>query len=312
MHGAQDASRPARAEAPPLAASRPGEQSSAWLERLQSIPSDLRPAFGMYAGIHWRTVCQIHADALRSGAEIRVLVCSAGYGLVAWDAPLKPYNATFTPGHADSVCPAGIEDRQWTPAWWDHLGAWPGPTPGSPRSLTELAADSGAVVVVAGPHYLHAMSADLMRGLVGRDSPERYVIVSAGQSGLSRPTNPLGMYFLTCDARWEHRFPVARTGLSAAVAAELLRRAGYRASGLSEARSALERELELLPPVRTFDRKPLSDDEVLEYIRARLTDDHRLSFTALLRELRDAGFACEYKRFRALHVSAQRGLHATT
>ena len=53
-----------------------------------------------------------------------------------------------------------------------------------------------------------------------------------------------------------------------------------------------------------YDRIPLSDEAITEFIHALRRADHGLSKTRALRQLRDAGHACEQRRFGTLFNNA--------
>jgi hypothetical protein len=55
--------------------------------------------------------------------------------------------------------------------------------------------------------------------------------------------------------------------------------------------------------VPRYERKKLSDEEVGEMIASRLAQLPGMSASRLLREFRDAGYACEQSRFGQLHRS---------
>ena len=58
-----------------------------------------------------------------------------------------------------------------------------------------------------------------------------------------------------------------------------------------------------VPPPR-FERTPMTDDEVLQFI-ARESRGERPSWSAALRRLRDSGHACEQQRFRRLFLQSR-------
>ena len=119
--------------------------------------SPLIAARDLYAGEHWMVACGL--PDLAGGGRIRLWVCSAGYGLIPADAPVRPYAATFTGGHPDSV-PGGADGAT---AWWHALSLWEGPSSGQPRSIRELAAKEPAASYPAGAFrsYLHACRDDI-------------------------------------------------------------------------------------------------------------------------------------------------------
>src|SRR5581483_11722789 len=106
------------------------ERAAGWLKLLRRGTAGTVPAAELYLGDHWAVVREL---ATRPG--VRVWVCSAGYGLVSVESPLRPYSATFAAGEPDSVC-VGAEDVTATRrAWWRALAGWDGPGPAGPRSL---------------------------------------------------------------------------------------------------------------------------------------------------------------------------------
>jgi len=62
----------------------------------------------------------------------------------------------------------------------------------------------------------------------------------------------------------------------------------------------LRRLLAKQPDLPVYNRKPMSDDEVRKFILKGIRRHKKASHTPMLRELRDAGYACEQKRFAGL------------
>ena len=267
----------------------PAERASGWIGRLteaSSVPQV--PAVDLYAGEHWSVARQFPAMHL-PGEEVRLWACSAGYGLIPVEALVMPHHATLTPGQADSVPGA------WA-SWWSLLSEWPGPMPGHPRSIRALvAADPAAVFMfVLSKNYLRACSADLAAACERLTHPDRLFIVSAG----GRPDGDLAAFAVPADARLQAHFGGTRRALNARIGARLLER-GIRSKG--EAVGYLARLLAAQAPVPRYNRKRQSDGEVLEVIAACLARAPKTSANRMLRELRDAGLACEQHRFTRLY-----------
>jgi hypothetical protein len=89
-----------------------------------------------------------------------------------------------------------------------------------------------------------------------------------------------------------------RQALNARIAAYLLS-AGI--SSRAEATHCMARLLARQAPVTRYERKKLSDQEVIEMIVRRLAQAPGISASKLLREFRDAGYACEQQRFAGLY-----------
>jgi len=99
-----------------------------WTRCLQESVEPAVPAVELYAGEHWSIAQRLpRADA---GGGVRLWVCSAGYGLIPADGPIRPYSATFAGTHPDRV-PGG---RRGAAAWWAGLADYPAPGNG-PRSF---------------------------------------------------------------------------------------------------------------------------------------------------------------------------------
>src|SRR5205807_3679443 len=94
-----------------------------------------------YSGDHWSVVRSI-ADSSCDAFQIRIWICSAGFGLIRWQDSIGPYSATFARSHPDSVTGRG---RTGTSSeWWNGLTHWiprslsrPDSAPG-PRNLSDL------------------------------------------------------------------------------------------------------------------------------------------------------------------------------
>ena len=65
----------------------------------------------------------------------------------------------------------------------------------------------------------------------------------------------------------------------------------------AEACRQLARLLAQQPPLPRYERKKLSDTEVLALIKDGLDQSPGTSASRLLRQIRDAGYACEQRRF---------------
>ncbi len=255
-----------------------------WTSRLEAADTAPTPALDLYAGEHWDVARRLSETSL---TPVDLWVCSAGYGLVPADAPLKPYAATFAAGSPDSV-PAPAT------AWWDALGEWEGPVGGS-RSIAELveADRSVRVLLVLSAGYLAACRDDLARTIDHLGDTRQLSIISAGTDtdGL------LDEFLLPCDARLQMALGGTRQALNARIVSHLLSTGATEHAQMSD---TLEKLLADQPALTRYDRRPASDGEVRTFIRNRLGRDPNVTHTRLLREFRDADRACEQGRFAAL------------
>jgi hypothetical protein len=122
-------------------------------------------------------------------------------------------------------------------------------------------------------------------------------IVSVG----GRPDGDLAAFAVPSDARLQAHFGGTRRALNARIAANVLER-GIRSK--DEAAGYLARLLAAQSPIPRYNRRRQSDREILDAIAARLAQAPETSANRMLRELRDAGLACEQHRFSRLYLQA--------
>ncbi|TDT14588.1 hypothetical protein BDK89_0143 [Ilumatobacter fluminis] len=260
-----------------------------WVECLSDSDAMVVPAESLYQGEHWTVSTSIPALAPR-GRQVELWVASAGYGLIRSTAPLRSYSAAFSDG-ADRVAVGG--DRS---AWWSELANWEGPEPGQPRTLASLAKShpKDSLLVALSPPYLRACVDDLLAARSTLADPSQMTVVCLGGQappGLRDSAPPV-------DARVQAELGGSRQALNARVARYLVTERAD--SSLLEATKALEMLVSRQPELRRFDRTPTSDDRVSAFIRRRVDEDSSATKTALLREYRASGFACEQHRFGRL------------
>lgn len=277
-----------------------GDRAERWVAAVDAAPTAQVRAAALYKGEHWSVARALPALAADAGWDLELWVASAGYGLVRADAPLKPYAATFTNGQPDSVVRSAArgERRFATQEWWTALTRWAGPEPAAARSLVSLAQDAPDVslVFVGSAAYLRAVAHDLAAAASALDHAEQLLVVSGGSDG------PLvEQHRLPVDARLLHALGGTRISLNVRVAAQLVATADDHEFQFDQARAQLAGMLDLQPDLPTYDRMPLTDDEVRLFIENELDDEPGASQTALLRRLRESARACEQKRFGVLY-----------
>jgi hypothetical protein len=267
-----------------------------WIGRL----SDARgaqtiAAEDLYAGEHWKIARSLPAASPHT--YIRLWVCSAGYGLIPAGAQVRPYAATFS-GPSDQV-PGGAAGAR---RWWDTLAAWEGPMPAQPRSIQSLAAgDPSALFLLAlSATYLNACRDDITEAAWRVTDPDHFMVISAG----ARFPGSAAEVIVPASARLQSCLGGTRQALNARIAAHVL------SAGISSRAAASRYLAQLLagqPPIRRYERKKLTDAEVCDMIGDRLDQAPGISASKLLREFRDAGYACEQQRFGQLHRLVMRG-----
>lgn len=269
-----------------------------WLLRLQSAPPPFLEARHLYSGDHWSVARSLPEDAAENGVRAALWVCSAGYGLIPSYAQLKPYAATFSPGHDDFI--GGKE--QDTPSnlarqWWHFLSQWAGPESGTPRTLQALARamPNTPLMVVLSEAYLNAVAEDLLAALGELSDPDLLLLISAGGS-----VADLDPYRLPCEARLQTLVGGAMQALNVRIARAILQESHHMSLRSAPVRIFLQRLLEVQPPRIEHHRLPMSDEAVRAFILAAVRLNPAARHTPLLRALRESGYACEQARFAAL------------
>jgi hypothetical protein len=164
-------------------------------------------------------------------------------------------------------------------------------------TIGELSSE-GPVIVAASRPYLIAMERELHAAALV--SPGRVVLSTVGDvPSTLRPLNTPGDGSL-------------RTVLGGSMQAVTVRLAARIAESIDESSLTMDAASELTRalmaqarPLDRFSRRALSDREVTQFIRQALETAGPRSCSALLRELRDAGMACEQSRFRTLYNDAK-------
>lgn len=287
----------------------PDVRARHWWSRLREHPHASLPAKALYAGEHWSIVQELPTLAAQTRFRPRLWVASAGYGLIPAEAPIRPYSATFTRGDEDSVIPrhpsrpASVLSRQW----WSALAREAGPMPGEPRLLQHLAQSSpdARLLIVVSQSYISALEEDLTLAARALRRPEHLLIISApgpATRGLLAP------YWVPSNARLQAAMGGSRNALHVRLARDLLRRSQQEedAADLDAARvqGYYGRLIHRSAPSPRFQRTPMTDDEVRQFIARELRTEQR-TWSAILRRLRDSGLACEQQRMRRLFHELQ-------
>lgn len=276
------------------------ERARTWWKRLQGAEVPTVQASNLYAGEHWRVVQGLPSVAQSSGYMPSLWVASAGYGLIPDTAPIRPYSATFSQGHEDSVVLNGQarDSSRLLRQWWTALAAHDGPVRSSVRSIQMLArsAPGASIIVVASPSYVRAMSEDLLAAAKSLQHPERLLVVSASSPLLRKELAP---HWVPSTAHLQDRLGGSRLSLHARVARSILEKGDGRPLDSTRVREKYARLIRRSAPPRRYERQVMTDSEVQRFIR-QMTTEGVNSWSAGLRLLRSRGFACEQSRFKKL------------
>jgi hypothetical protein len=252
-------------------------------------------------GDHWSVVRTIPGEARRSGLSVQVWICSAGYGLIRPETPIKAYRATFTRGEDDYIASGLVEDEHTLHRWWNGVCSYRFATQTNvPRTVSGIAAafPRTPIVVALSADYLKAVAEDLGEVLVRPYFRDYLSIVSCGTP---QPHAIWKHHLLPCNASLAGGLGGALTSLNARVARRLfqsLEKEELTVETLTKVADSIDRTA----GGRTPSRIPRSDNDVEEFIRAHLAKFPSTSKTGLLQEFRGKGRACEQKRFGAIYA----------
>jgi hypothetical protein len=252
----------------------------------------------LYVGDHW-SVARGACERLRErDSSVELWASSAGYGLVHENELIAPYSATFSKGQPDSV-------RDEPGEWWRGLAKSVPLSSGRPRTIQQLAAQypNAALVTVTSPAYLDAMGQDLLEAKARLRKPDSLLIISSGPGSAGE----LAPNLITSTARLRAKLGGALPALHARLARYLLETLWPDRLSATQAQRTVEEFSSDCEPLVRHERQPLSDPEVVDFIRKALTKNPLGKQTRLLRELRDGGRACEQSRFRELFLSVAPG-----
>ena len=288
-------------------------RAQSWWQRLEEDAGQAIPAESLYAGDHWTAVRKLPISASEQGLQSKSWVISAGYGLVPIEACIRPYSATFSGSHPDSVTNRVTKElprKTILQTWWKTMCAMRSARMAKPHSLANIVnkTPKATFIIIASPDYLLAMEEDILKSLHSLSDPNQLIIISSPSERLSQP---LLAHIIPSVAQHQSLVGGALGSLHARVALMIIRNAHKWDLRADTLRTKLKKLAASSPPLRKYDRNRLSDLEVSKFVRQALKRSPRPSCTALLQELRDGGLACEQKRFTELYWAVKESIHAS-
>ncbi|MEU4517455.1 hypothetical protein AB0F52_01920 [Amycolatopsis sp. NPDC024027] len=236
---------------------------------------------GLYKGEHWKQAHTVVDAATRAGFEPELWVVSAGLGLQSTVASFPAYAATFSPGHEDSVASTGVDRRLWWKGVQERLGA---------STLAELGSRSSMLLVLS-EVYGSVLTAELRE--LGQVSSDALLI--GGSEDIP------GVQRIRANGSLRKALGGTLTGLNARMASSWLTHCEDGRLTSPTTTEKWTRWVERSTHRETYNRTPMTDAEVKEFIRASAAEQLGISRTRLHRMLRESGRACEQKRFANLY-----------
>jgi hypothetical protein len=282
------------------------DRFAGWTDRIQRSRSPALPVIDTYSGGHWSVVRSLNNSfAARRGSAL-LWVVSAGYGLISVADKIIPYGATFAPGQTDSIAAdSGCSSTESSEAWWRMLSQWRPPSfqGDAPRSVADVVSQNpGAVnLLVLSPDYFRALRGDLCQSLKIISDQQKLIILTSDD----RSPGEIAGNTIRIDARLQVHLGGARSSLGIRTAQVVLQQLEGKPITVDSFRAAMENLIARHGVVQVYDRQPMADDQVLQFIGDELSRNASLSSTALLAKLRSSGCACERKRFHKFYTAVK-------
>lgn len=252
-----------------------GARARVWRKSL-ARSSTTSPLIDLYRGESWSQVKRLITTARDIGFEPDVVVASAGLGLRSLSDEAPAYAATFSAGHLDSVAASTTDAR----AWWRAL----------PRTRIPV---GGRAVWVLSESYSRAIGSDLM----DCTTPDE-LLVFGGSREIPDDLR------IASDRGLREALGGTTTSLNVRAATQWLMLTRNTDPFAPGAMIAWRDWSERSRRHEKYDRKPMTDGAVLEFVTALRINHPGISKTRALRSLRESGLACEQRRFSGLFQQA--------
>jgi hypothetical protein len=253
-----------------------------WRRRVERAHATVR-LVDLYQGEAWQQVRGLVNDAANSGFDVTLLVASAGLGLREAHTRGPAYAATFSGGHPDSVGSGQAQTRDW----WERLSTFK-----AIHKLSETV--DKRVLLVLSESYARAMNDDLT-ALANRGGDLLLIGGAHTIAGLPR---------LAADTSLRQALGGTRSSLTLRMArAWLARRSNPDLHSVGD-ESAWRKWARSVSYTEHYGRSPMTDAQLSRLILKLKSTHPGLSATRALRQVRDAGIACEQKRFGQLFSEA--------
>lgn len=269
------------------------ERIAAWLQHRDL--EDPVPARDLYKGVGWSASLDLIEAIEAAGMEAAARVVSAGHGLVALNAGIAPYEATFAVGHPHGVEPESEHDHD-ARAWWVALHP-----NASGRPITALARKVDAVLVAMSRLYVNAVADDLAEAM--RHVPA--IVFSAGGPHDNRLAAVSPVFDRRLREGADPFVPGSDQNLNQRVARRAVELLGKDVFDPDSVHELINTEMARRPAPERYDRRVSTDDAVTAFVTRSLQRDPTLTKTALLRQWRDIGRACEQRRFGELFANVK-------
>lgn len=283
-------------------------------QELFRAEKDRIKAIDLYVGSYWSVIRSLPREAESAGFNPKFWIISAGYGLINDSDRIRPYSATFAKNNKDSV----FRDKnpelrvEYIQNWWESIADRSLPESSNPRRIRSLIEENqnDNFLFVLSLDYLIAIEQDLLEGFTKLEDSERLVLITTrskfSQEVLSANTIPSDAR-LQCTSKCEencnqHFLSKGIRGvIGADLALKIIEKSQEWGFNATKIKKNIEKIIRQSPELITLKRKLLTDAEVKKFIVGGIQNSESASCSALLRQLRDNGYACEQNRFKKIY-----------
>jgi hypothetical protein len=271
------------------------------MESWQGVTSKMEwihPVSTLYRGQYWTVIRDLQKTLNTKLLSQRLLVASAGFGLLDQDDLLPNYAATFQSGGEDSVFPE-TEDaryrRQWIRNWWDGINSAFAGRKRYSALQQALGPEPTIVLVLLSTFYLEALHREI-RALQQQRANIQFLIYASSKDPAR--TGLDGSIIL--NSSLQKQLGGNRGSLAARMALAYFRsKRSMETISAGDCRQFLKRFQKHEEVMVWPSRQAIDDEHVRGFIKKSIASGAK-AYTPVLRQLRDSGYACEMKRFKAL------------
>lgn len=239
----------------------------------------------LYAGVQWSNILKAK-KILSKKFDTKLLIMSAGLGLIDSRKRIPSYSSTFAKGNIDSVNSINKQTSKSEQFWWNKINQF---------DLNTLEKDA-YIFLVLSKNYIEASKTTVEK--IIEIYKERVFIISS-----SNDANIKNLYkenLLPFNSKFNQinkgTFISINQRAFSWLSSEII------SSDLEINKSTLDKRIsQHLADIQIhdkFEKIKLTDNELLEYIKNQILNLTISSATKGIKELRKDGYACEQKRYQ--------------
>lgn len=246
----------------------------------------------LYCGSSWKTTLDIERN-FENKTDTKLLIASAGHGLINSDDFICSYGSTFSKGHADSIYNFSNVTNP-TKEWWNMINKF------NIKSLN----NNSQIFIFLPYEYLKAME-DFIEELIKLFGKRIFILIASK----NKFSNLIEKNVL----RFDTRFNSYEKGTLITLSQRCMRWLSNEITikNLSLNHDVLQKHIDIflseLVPYKVKIGKQLNDIDLVNIINEQIKNNNITSATRGLKEFRKNGFACEQKRY-AKHFNSLVGV----